>query len=220
MTLEQRMERLETQNKRLTAALTLMAVAICAVVTVAGTVKKSARFDTVIAREFLVKNQSEKTVVSIEYNAAGSGLIRTHGPDGNDLVKIFGTRNSYGIVTTYQPDGEQLVSLGVNTLGNGAVSTYGYNGKPLVRLNSGPGGGSIGVHSETGRFLAEIYPSERGNGGAVRTYGPNGIPSVYLASHSSGGHVEISNKTGEAVTTIYADESENGEFDVWTRNDR
>ena len=35
MTIEQRLDQLEKRNKRLTVALTLMAVAICAVVTVA-----------------------------------------------------------------------------------------------------------------------------------------------------------------------------------------
>jgi len=37
MTIEQRLDQLEKRNKRLTVALTLMAVAICAVVTVAAT---------------------------------------------------------------------------------------------------------------------------------------------------------------------------------------
>jgi|TARA_B100001964_G_C14062561_1_gene522082 hypothetical protein len=35
MTIEQRLEQLEKRNKRLTVALTMMAVAMCAVVTVA-----------------------------------------------------------------------------------------------------------------------------------------------------------------------------------------
>ena len=37
MTIEERLERLEKRNKRLTAALTVMAVAMCAVVTMAAT---------------------------------------------------------------------------------------------------------------------------------------------------------------------------------------
>ena len=60
MTLEQRLnhveqqnerilqqnQRIERKNKRLTAALTVMAVAICAVVTVAATGRKICYFDT------------------------------------------------------------------------------------------------------------------------------------------------------------------------------
>ena len=56
MTIEQRLEQLEPQNqrierknKRLTVALTLMAVAICAVVTMAATEWESRRFHTVSA---------------------------------------------------------------------------------------------------------------------------------------------------------------------------
>ena len=46
MTIEERLDQLEKRNKRLTAALTLMAVAICAVVTVAATGRKIFYFDT------------------------------------------------------------------------------------------------------------------------------------------------------------------------------
>ena len=47
-TTEQRLERLEKHNRRLTAALTLMAVAMCAVVTMAATGEKHGVFDTVV----------------------------------------------------------------------------------------------------------------------------------------------------------------------------
>ena len=49
-TTEQRLERLERHNRRLTTALTLMAVAMCAVVTVAATGMKRGDFDVVTAR--------------------------------------------------------------------------------------------------------------------------------------------------------------------------
>ncbi len=49
MTMEQRMDRLEKRNKRLTVALTMMAVTICAVVTMAATGEKDVDFDVVTA---------------------------------------------------------------------------------------------------------------------------------------------------------------------------
>ena len=63
MTIEQRLEQLELQNqrierknKRLPAALTVMAVAICAVVTMAATGEKDGDFDTVYANVVLTKS--------------------------------------------------------------------------------------------------------------------------------------------------------------------
>ena len=49
-TIEERLDQLERRNKRLTAALAVMAVAMCAVVTVAATgLGEVSRFDTVLA---------------------------------------------------------------------------------------------------------------------------------------------------------------------------
>ena len=57
MTIEQRLEQVEQQNqriqrtnKRMTVALTMMAVTICAVVTMAATGMKDDMFDTVRAK--------------------------------------------------------------------------------------------------------------------------------------------------------------------------
>ena len=65
MTIEQRLEQVEQQNqriqrtnKRLTVALTMMAVVVCAVVTMAATGLKRGDFDIVTARHVLVKNDA------------------------------------------------------------------------------------------------------------------------------------------------------------------
>ena len=55
-TIEERLDQLEKRNKRLTAALAVMAVAICAVVTMAATGEKDGDFDTVYANVVLTKS--------------------------------------------------------------------------------------------------------------------------------------------------------------------
>jgi len=50
MTIEQRLEQLEQRNKRMTVALTMMVVAMCAVVKMAARGEKDGNFDTVTAR--------------------------------------------------------------------------------------------------------------------------------------------------------------------------
>ena len=58
MTVEQRLEQLEKRNKRLTVALTMTVVAMCAVVTMAATGEKYSEFDIVKARHIFVTNDA------------------------------------------------------------------------------------------------------------------------------------------------------------------
>ena len=90
MTLEQRMERLEKRNRRLTAALTLTVVAMCAVVTMAATGEqlvskaKIGNFDMVMARMIVVENDAGKSVVSLAANSIGDGSVSTRSAKGNE----------------------------------------------------------------------------------------------------------------------------------------
>ena len=92
MTIEQRLEHLEQQNqrtqrtnKRLTVALTMMAVAMCAVVTMAATGDKDGHFDTVTARYIAVTNEAGDTVVDL--SATDGGGDGSGGDDGGDGVE-------------------------------------------------------------------------------------------------------------------------------------
>jgi hypothetical protein len=76
MTLEQRVDPLEKRNKRLTVALTMTVVAMCAVVTMAATGEKYSGFDTVVARHIAVVNDAGEIVVSLGANDNGDGLVR------------------------------------------------------------------------------------------------------------------------------------------------
>ena len=92
MTIEQRLEQVEQQNqkmqlqnqkiqrtnKRLTVALTMTVVAMCAVVTMAATGEKDGVFDTVTARSIYVTNDVGETVVGLGANDNGDGLVLTH----------------------------------------------------------------------------------------------------------------------------------------------
>ena len=77
MTIEERLDQLEKRNKRLTAVLTLMAVAICAVVTVAAAELKDGYFETVQTRKIWVTNDAGDVVVSLGANDDGDGFVRT-----------------------------------------------------------------------------------------------------------------------------------------------
>ncbi len=141
MTVEERLDQLEKRNRRLTAALTLMAVAICAVVTVAATGDKIGRFDALVARIIWVENDAGDVVVGLGTDDGGSGLVTTYSAERKELVKLTSTVNNYGIVNTYQP-----------------------NGKEVVRMTAGNGGGGIEVYNKTGERIVTIHADEYGNG--------------------------------------------------------
>ena len=95
MTIEQRLEQVEQENqkiqrtkKRLTVALTMMAVTICAVVTMAATELKRSDFDIVKARHIAVRNDTGSGVVTLGANDGGDGVVYTKAAKGNDLVML------------------------------------------------------------------------------------------------------------------------------------
>ena len=157
MTVEQRLEQVEQQNqkiqranKRLTVGLTMMAVVMCAVVTMAATDfgKAQKSFDvvmakTLVARTIMLINDADNKVVSLGSDDAGDGLVWTQSAEGNDLVKLSATVDGNGVVDTYQPNGKSLLSL------SSAESV---------------GGGQIAVFNKTGELIAGIQADGDGNG--------------------------------------------------------
>ena len=137
MTVEQRLQQLEKRNKRLTVALTMTVVAMCAVVTMAATGEKYSGFDTVVARHIAVVNDAGEIVVSLGANDNSDGVVYTMSANGNDLVMLTSTDN-----------------------GNGAVTTYQSNGKDLVNLTSTDNGGMFYVMNKTNECIADIKADE------------------------------------------------------------
>ncbi|MFL2541871.1 MAG: hypothetical protein ACJ0UT_07855 [Candidatus Latescibacterota bacterium] len=148
MTIEQRLEQVEQQNqkiqrtnKRLTVALTMMAVVVCAVVTMAATGDKDGYFDTVTARHIYVRNDAHQfVVIPLGANDYGDGLVYTRSAKGKELVSLSATDNG-GAVTTYQSNGKMLVGIGTTDTG-----------------------GMINVSNKTGETIAEMGADEYGNG--------------------------------------------------------
>ncbi len=151
MTVEQRLDQLEKRNKRLTVALTMMAVVVCAVVTMAATGGKDGDFDAVVARQIYVRNDAGQFVVTLGVDDDGNGLVYTKSAKGKELVKLTSTVDADGVVGTYRP-----------------------NGKRLVELTSTDNGGGVVVFNKTGEYIAEMRADEYGNG-LVGAYNRKGM---------------------------------------------
>jgi hypothetical protein len=141
MTMEQRMDQLEKRNKRLAVALTMMAVAMCAVVTLAATELNIGEFDIVMAkavtaRSISVVNKAGDVVVSLGANDNGNGWVRMGSAKRKDLVELTSSDNG-GLVYVYNKTGEGIVSMGADDYGNGLVWAGNRKGKGRT-LQPGP----------------------------------------------------------------------------------
>jgi len=127
MTMEERMDQLEKRNKRLTVALTMTVVAMCAVVTMAATGEKYSAIDTVVARHIAVVNDAGEIVVSLGANDGGNGLVYTMSANGNDLVMLTSTDNG-GMVYIMNKTNERIADMKADEYGNGLVGAYNSKG--------------------------------------------------------------------------------------------
>ena len=114
--MERQSQGIERKNKRLTAALTVMAVAMCVVVTMAATGEKDGDFDVVTARQIWVENDANEYVVSLSATDGGHGLVLTRSAWGKELVELGATKDGEGTVSMYAPNGKELVSLGASSV--------------------------------------------------------------------------------------------------------
>ena len=151
MTLEQRLERLEKHNRRLTTALTLTVVAMCAVVTMAAAELKDGYFDEVVARNIWVMNDAGEFVVSLGADDDGNGAVLTQSTEGKMLVLLSSTVDGQGTVTTYyQLNGKELVDLGATDNG-GLIMVYNKTGEGIVQMGADEyGNGLVGAYNRRG----------------------------------------------------------------------
>ena len=157
MTVEQRLEQVEQQNqkiqrtnKRLTVALTMTVVAMCAVVTVAAKDDKISTFDTVAARKVFLLNDANEIIVIMGATDSGAGLIKTMSK-GKDLVSLHAAGGGYGKISTYEPNGKELVSLPSNDNG-GVAYVFNKTGESIAQMRADEyGNGVVGAYNRKGK---------------------------------------------------------------------
>lgn len=129
MTTEQRLDRLERQNRRLRTALSFVVV--------------------VLLGGGLLALRSQDSVPDVLKAKA----VQVVDKDGNVLVNLASRTfagDTWGYIETMTPEAQKLVSI--DTTGSfdsvrrvGAINTYHYEGKPLVSIGADFGGDNIGT---------------------------------------------------------------------------
>ena len=166
-TLEQRIRRLEVQNRFLLAGLLLP---ILGALLLAATGKDEVP-DVVKARAFqVVGNDRGAVLVHIGSTTTGEGMVTTLNRNGQDVVTL-GANPHGGVVTTWNGKGQKLVMLDVTTDGGGMVRTGNGKGEWLVYLGERPHGGGLRITNDKGRTLVRLGARIDGPG-VVTTYDP------------------------------------------------
>ena len=137
MTIEQRVDQLEKQNKRFKIAFTVLAVALCGMVSMAATDSKDGEFDRLQVGTLHVTGEISALGNILSASLIGATKMQVSGDDGG------------------------AVTFGVTEEGDGKIVTYSSSNKPTVSIGSTPNGGFVVVHNKTGdevvQLKADIY---------------------------------------------------------------
>lgn len=207
MTIEDRIAKLETSNRRL--RLMLLGFALTGAVGIGLGMTQASKVPEVIqAKRFEVVNDKGMAVVSLSTNIAGKGFVGTFNSSGDKLVTITSSPNG-GVVSTYNQKGGHVTSLGAcehggkimtrNTEGktvfladadndgHGFMQVVNSQGSLLARVGALPNraAGSVEVFNETGGLTVGINSGTTGDG-MVNTYGGGGTKLASLTATQDG----------------------------------
>ncbi len=175
MTIEERVERLERQNRHL--RLGFVGVVLVAATIFTGAAQRETVPDVVKAKAFHLVTDDGKTLVKIEdTKGLGFGIggtVTTYAGNGTELVKLTTTTGGAGMVTTLDGKGQKLASLRATGGGQGAVVTYSSKGQKLVELGATSRGGAVTTFNGQGKDLIRLGVTTDGTG-LVGVFDPSG----------------------------------------------
>jgi hypothetical protein len=126
MTVDERFEQLERKTQRLEKRNERLTVALVMVVTMAPSAgEKDGEFDSVMAKNILVKNDAGEIVVSVGATDSGHGVVYTKSAKGKDLVELGSTEDGGSVV--YNKTDDAIAMIIADEYGNGKVTVLNPN---------------------------------------------------------------------------------------------
>jgi hypothetical protein len=143
MSIEQRLEQVERQTKRLRIAVVVLAAALCGVVSMAALDLKDGQFNWLTARAFMVysastdpKGSTAKVAIDAPIknisDGEGDGRIRLFNRDGRQVIEIGANEDGSGFLVIGNKTGETIITLQADDYGNGEVGAWNRKGKGRV----------------------------------------------------------------------------------------
>ena len=131
MSIEQRLEQVERQTKRLRIAVVVLATALCGVVSMAATEGETDIFEVISAKRIYVENDKGEAVIGLTSDNSGAGLVIAYSAAGKPSVMLSSTENG-GDVAVFNKTGDTIVTLEADDYGNGEVGAWNRKGKGRV----------------------------------------------------------------------------------------
>ncbi len=194
-TIEIRLQKLETSNRRYKSIILLMLAAF-ATVFMAFRNNKTAP-DVIQAKRFEVVDDFGNVLVNLSQDE-GKGIIKTYNKDGKKLVNITYTTNQEGYLALEDGKGQETMRLSSsNDGGGGYIGVFNPSGKRTLTLCNDNSGGNIYVSNSNGDTRATVQCNSSA-GGFLGLYNSSGYTAVKLTQTSSGnGDLYINNYNGD-----------------------
>lgn len=239
MSIEQRLARVERQNRIFKGLFTVAGAAVAALVFYGATEPIP---EVVQARRFEIVNEAGNTVLEMNselgsgkltiWNKDGkviihagtgitteSGELRIKNKDGNEIIHVgadFLTGN--GMLTIRNKDGNETIRAGARVNGDGLLIIGDKNGNAITHVGVESNGGGMLMLKNKDR--KQIFYAAAGviGDGLLKILTKNGKNMIYAGGVANGGIIEIDNKTGETVIQLVVNKRGNGVVGVYNRS--
>jgi hypothetical protein len=194
-TIEMRLQKLETSNRRYK---TIIFIMIASIATVFMAFKNPKTVPDVLqARKFEVVDYSGKVLVTISQDD-GKGIIKTYNKEGKKLVNITYTTNQEGYLGLEDGKGQETMRFSSsNDGGGGYIGVFNPAGKRTLTLCNDNSGGNIYVSNSEGNTRG-VFQCNSTSGGFLGLYNYSGYTAIKLTQTSSGnGDLYVNNKEGD-----------------------
>lgn len=214
-TIEIRLQKLETSNRRYKSIILLLLAAFTTVF-MAFRNNKTAP-DVIQAKRFEVVDEYGNILVNMSQDD-GKGVIKTYNKSGKKLVNITYTTKNEGFVGIEDGNGQEMMRFSsANEGGGGYISIYNPSGKRTLTLCNDNSGGNIYVGNSNGDTRATIQCNSSA-GGFLGLYNSSGYTAVKLTQTSSGnGDLYINNYNGDERVRLSVSSSA-GNFQIKNNN--
>lgn len=131
MSIEQRLEQVERQTKRLRIAVVVLAAALCGVVSMAATESEIGNFKEIYATKIVVKDPNSPTDILMAVHRFGGGISISNANESTVVLSANSNENG-GTIFLRNKTGDQVITIGADEYGNGEVGAWNRKGKGRV----------------------------------------------------------------------------------------
>ncbi len=201
--LEEKVARLERQNKLL--AMALIGPLFLAVVALFRGPDPATIPDEIRAKSFIVVNDAGDKLAELCPDEHGSGSLGLLNDAGKYIVFAASTPNKCGALNVLGADGQSRYLTNVSQEDKVCTAYYGKSGTPVIYLGQDSGGqGGINTLNSKGRIVTYISSAPSGGYGLMKLYTDEGKSRVriFAGPKAGAGGMSIYRKTSDEMPSL------------------